>query len=120
MSTGGLSKPRLGRMHDVMAGHVQRGEVARTVRLGRRPGHVVAYGPQGGDGRDPDDPARLDFPQSSGRLSRFLDLGIVRAATISAPAAVVFSQVNDFHKWEAWSPWAKMDPAASSKRGWHR
>jgi uncharacterized protein YndB with AHSA1/START domain len=39
---------------------------------------------------------------------------IVRSATISAPAAVVFSQVNDFHKWEAWSPWAKMDPAAKN------
>jgi len=38
----------------------------------------------------------------------------MRAATISAPAAVIFSQVNDFHKWEAWSPWAKMDPAAKN------
>lgn len=42
------------------------------------------------------------------------DFRIVRAATISAPAAVVFSQVNDFHKWEAWSPWAKTDPAAKN------
>lgn len=42
------------------------------------------------------------------------DFRVVRAATISAPAAVVFSQVNDFHKWEAWSPWAKMDPAAKN------
>ena len=40
------------------------------------------------------------------------DFRIARTATISAPAQVVFSQVNDFHKWEAWSPWAKMDPAA--------
>jgi uncharacterized protein YndB with AHSA1/START domain len=42
------------------------------------------------------------------------DFRIVRSATISAPAAVLFSQVNDFHKWETWSPWAKMDPAAKS------
>jgi uncharacterized protein YndB with AHSA1/START domain len=42
------------------------------------------------------------------------DFRIVRTATISAPAPVVFSQVNDFHKWEAWSPWAKMDPAAKN------
>jgi uncharacterized protein YndB with AHSA1/START domain len=35
---------------------------------------------------------------------------IARTATISAPAAVVFAQVNDFHKWEAWSPWEKLDP----------
>src|SRR2546423_12563373 len=36
---------------------------------------------------------------------------VTRTATISAPAAVVFAQVNDFHKWEAWSPWEKIDPA---------
>jgi len=36
---------------------------------------------------------------------------IVRSASISAPPAAVFAQVNDFHNWEAWSPWAKLDPA---------
>jgi hypothetical protein len=36
---------------------------------------------------------------------------ISRSATISAPAPAVFAQVNDFHKWDAWSPWAKIDPA---------
>lgn len=36
---------------------------------------------------------------------------IARTATIAAPPAVVFAQVNDLHKWEAWSPWAKLDPA---------
>jgi len=36
---------------------------------------------------------------------------VVRTATMSAPAPVVFAQVNDFHNWEAWSPWAKLDPA---------
>ena len=35
---------------------------------------------------------------------------VQRSATINAPAAVVFNQVNDFHKWDAWSPWAKLDP----------
>lgn len=39
------------------------------------------------------------------------DFKIVRSATVSAPAAIVFAQVNDFHKWDAWSPWAKLDPA---------
>ena len=39
---------------------------------------------------------------------------VVRTATISAPAQAVFAQVNDFHKWEAWSPWAKLDPAAKA------
>lgn len=37
---------------------------------------------------------------------------ITRTAAVSAPASTVFAQVNDFHRWEAWSPWAKLDPAA--------
>jgi len=36
---------------------------------------------------------------------------VERSTTINAPAAVVFAQVNDFHKWNAWSPWAKLDPS---------
>jgi uncharacterized protein YndB with AHSA1/START domain len=36
---------------------------------------------------------------------------VARSATISAPPATVFAQVNDFHKWEAWNPWGKIDPA---------
>jgi uncharacterized protein YndB with AHSA1/START domain len=38
------------------------------------------------------------------------DFRVTRTATISAPPAVVFDQVNELHKWEAWSPWAKRDP----------
>jgi hypothetical protein len=37
---------------------------------------------------------------------------VERTATMAAPAATVFDQVNDFHKWDAWSPWAKLDPNA--------
>jgi hypothetical protein len=36
---------------------------------------------------------------------------VARSATMSAPAPAVFAQVNDFHKWEAWNPWGKIDPA---------
>jgi hypothetical protein len=36
---------------------------------------------------------------------------VSRSTTIAAPAAVAFAQVNDFHRWTAWSPWEKMDPA---------
>lgn len=42
------------------------------------------------------------------------DFRVARTATISAPAPAVFAQVNDFHNWEAWSPWAKLDPAAQN------
>jgi hypothetical protein len=38
------------------------------------------------------------------------DFRIQRSATLPAPQAVVFDQVNDFHNWDAWSPWAKLDP----------
>jgi uncharacterized protein YndB with AHSA1/START domain len=37
---------------------------------------------------------------------------VERTATMAAPQATVFEQVNDFHKWEAWSPWAKLDREA--------
>ena len=43
--------------------------------------------------------------------TRPADFRITRSATIAAPPAVVFAQVNDFHLWDAWSPWAKLDPA---------
>jgi hypothetical protein len=43
------------------------------------------------------------------RPSKF---GVTRSASISAPAQVVFPHVNDLHKWQEWSPWAKMDPTA--------
>lgn len=36
---------------------------------------------------------------------------VTRSATIAAPPDQVFALVNDFHKWDAWSPWAKLDPA---------
>ncbi len=39
------------------------------------------------------------------------DFRISRTAVLSAPAPTVFTQVNNFHNWEAWSPWAKRDPA---------
>ena len=39
------------------------------------------------------------------------DFRVTRSAMMSAPAPAVFAQVNDFHKWEAWNPWGKIDPA---------
>ena len=36
---------------------------------------------------------------------------ITRSATMAAPAAAVFAHVNDFHRWQAWSPWERLDPA---------
>jgi Polyketide cyclase / dehydrase and lipid transport len=39
------------------------------------------------------------------------DFRITRSLAMTAAAADVFPHVNDFHKWDAWSPWAKLDPA---------
>lgn len=43
MSTGGLSRARLDRMYDIMAGHVERGEVPGTVTLVSRRGKVPVH-----------------------------------------------------------------------------
>jgi CubicO group peptidase (beta-lactamase class C family) len=55
MSVGGLSKARLRRMHDVMAGHVERGDVPGLVTLISRQGevHVDAIGAKTLGGSDP-------------------------------------------------------------------
>lgn len=47
------------------------------------------------------------------------DYRVTRTMVMSAPAATVFAQIDDFHRWQAWSPWAKRDPAAkASFDGW--
>src|SRR5829696_4905197 len=55
MSTGGFSRARLGRMHDVMAGHVERGDVPGIVTLVSRRGevHVGAIGMKAVGGSEP-------------------------------------------------------------------
>lgn len=40
------------------------------------------------------------------------DLVICRSTKISAPPEKLFPHVNDLHKWNEWSPWAKRDPNA--------
>jgi uncharacterized protein YndB with AHSA1/START domain len=56
----------------------------------------------------------LLFVIVAGRPDEF---NVVRSTTMAAPPAAVFEQVNDFHKWDAWSPWAKLDPACKNTFG---
>lgn len=35
---------------------------------------------------------------------------IERSTSIKAPPEKIFPIINDFHQWEAWSPWEKIDP----------
>ena len=37
---------------------------------------------------------------------------VSRSASIAASPATVFEQINDLHKFQAWNPWAKIDPAS--------
>jgi hypothetical protein len=46
--------------------------------------------------------------------SRPTDFSYQRKATITAQPSAVFPHVNDLHKWQVWSPWAKKDPAAKT------
>lgn len=43
--------------------------------------------------------------------SRPADFRVERHAQIAASPAIVFGLVNDFHRWNGWSPWDKLDPA---------
>lgn len=42
---------------------------------------------------------------------------IQRSANIAAPPDKIFPFINDFHKWDAWSPWEKLDPAMKKSHG---
>ena len=42
--------------------------------------------------------------------SRPSEFRVERTGTMAAPAPAVFAEVNDFRRWEAWSPYAKRDP----------
>jgi uncharacterized protein YndB with AHSA1/START domain len=35
---------------------------------------------------------------------------VERTAVINAPPEKIFAVINDFHKWNSWSPWEKLDP----------
>jgi len=39
------------------------------------------------------------------------DFRVFRSTTMAAPAPAIFAHVNDLHRWEAWNPWGKIDPA---------
>ena len=36
---------------------------------------------------------------------------VARSAVIKAPPEKIFAQIEDFHRWGAWSPYEKLDPA---------
>ena len=42
--------------------------------------------------------------------TRPADFRVTRSTTLAAAPAAVFPYLNDVHKWQEWSPWAKLDP----------
>jgi hypothetical protein len=36
---------------------------------------------------------------------------VTRSAFIAAPPEAIFPLIEDLHRWQAWSPWEKIDPA---------
>jgi uncharacterized protein YndB with AHSA1/START domain len=38
------------------------------------------------------------------------EYSVARSTTVAAAPERVFPMVNDLHNWDAWSPWAKIDP----------
>lgn len=40
---------------------------------------------------------------------------VQRTARIKAASDKIFSHINDLHAWEAWSPYAKLDPAMKTR-----
>ena len=39
---------------------------------------------------------------------------VTRTASVAAPPVAVFEQINNLQNWNAWSPWAKLDPDAKN------
>ena len=42
---------------------------------------------------------------------------VSRSLAMAAPPAVAYAQVADFHAWDKWSPWAKLDPTMKTTFG---
>jgi hypothetical protein len=42
---------------------------------------------------------------------------VERSATIAAPADSLYPRIANFHAWDAWSPWAKLDPKMKQEFG---
>jgi hypothetical protein len=55
--------------------------------------------------------ALIFFVVIAGRPDEFV---VLRSIKISVPPGKVFPHVNDLHKWQAWSPWVKLDPNAKN------
>lgn len=42
---------------------------------------------------------------------------VERSTRIAAPPATVYALIDDFHRWDGWSPWEKLDPTMTRTYG---
>jgi len=42
---------------------------------------------------------------------------VERSTTIKAPPGKVYALIDDFHQWQQWSPWERLDPAMKRQHG---
>jgi hypothetical protein len=49
--------------------------------------------------------------------TRTSEFRVARTTTVAAPAAVVFANLNDLHRWRDWSPYDGLDPALKRTYG---
>jgi len=42
---------------------------------------------------------------------------VERSTTIKAPPEKVYALIDDFHQWQQWSPWERLDPAMTRRHG---
>ena len=49
--------------------------------------------------------------------TRPAEFRVARTTTVAAPAAVVFANLNDLHRWRDWSPYEGLDPALKRTYG---
>lgn len=40
---------------------------------------------------------------------------VERSAVVAAPPAAVYARIADFHRWDGWSPWARLDPGMKTE-----
>ncbi|MFC3550197.1 SRPBCC family protein [Lysobacter cavernae] len=45
------------------------------------------------------------------------DFRVQRSVLVQAPPERIHAQINDFHHWQAWSPYEKLDPAMTRSIG---
>ncbi len=47
-------------------------------------------------------------------ITRPDEFRVSRSAVIDGSPEAVFAEINDLYRWQAWSPWAKLDPNAKN------